>query len=112
MSAILAHEIRNPLGSLELFAGLLAGAGLLLRSLHNLQSIQPGFQADNVVLASLNPGANRYTETQSRTLFTNLLERAEAIPGIKAVSAALVSPLSGNLWLVYSRGSQLSPGVP
>jgi signal transduction histidine kinase len=28
MSAVLAHEIRNPLGSLELFAGLLAGAGL------------------------------------------------------------------------------------
>jgi len=28
MSAILAHEIRNPLGSLELFAGLLAGAEL------------------------------------------------------------------------------------
>jgi two-component system, sensor histidine kinase FlrB len=28
MSATLAHEIRNPLGSLELFAGLLAGAGL------------------------------------------------------------------------------------
>jgi len=28
MSTLLAHEIRNPLGSLELFAGLLAGAGL------------------------------------------------------------------------------------
>jgi two-component system, sensor histidine kinase FlrB len=28
MSAVLAHEIRNPLGSLELFAGLLAEAGL------------------------------------------------------------------------------------
>jgi len=28
MSAILAHEIRNPLGSLELFAGLLADSGL------------------------------------------------------------------------------------
>ena len=28
MSALLAHEIRNPLGSLELFAGLLADAGL------------------------------------------------------------------------------------
>jgi signal transduction histidine kinase len=28
MSAVLAHEIRNPLGSLELFAGLLADAGL------------------------------------------------------------------------------------
>jgi predicted permease len=86
-------------GQVALSVTLLAGAGLLLRSLHNLQSIQPGFQADNVVLASLNPGANRYTEAQSRTLFTNLLERAEAIPGVKAVSAALVSPLSGNLWL-------------
>lgn len=28
ISALLAHEIRNPLGSMELFAGLLAGAGL------------------------------------------------------------------------------------
>jgi hypothetical protein len=37
-------------------------AGLLLRSLHNLQSIQPGYHADNVVLASQSPGADRYTE--------------------------------------------------
>ncbi len=28
VSALLAHEIRNPLGSLELFAGLLAEANL------------------------------------------------------------------------------------
>jgi predicted permease len=78
---------------------LLAGAGLLVRSLHNLQSIQPGFQADHVVLASLDPDANHYSEAQSHALFANLLERAETIPGVRAVSAALVSPLAGNLWL-------------
>ncbi|HEY2018452.1 MAG TPA: ABC transporter permease, partial [Bryobacteraceae bacterium] len=78
---------------------LLAGAGLLLRSLHNLESIQTGFRPQNVVLASLNPGANHYSREQSRTLFMALMERAEAIPGVQAVSASLVSPLSGALWL-------------
>jgi predicted permease len=102
-------------GQVALSVTLLAGAGLLLRSLHNLQSIQPGFQAENgagnVILASLNPDANRYTEAQSRTLFTNLIERAEAIPGVKAVSAALVSPLSGNLWLYTVKVPSYSPAL-
>jgi predicted permease len=78
---------------------LLAGAGLLVRSLHNLESIGTGFRADHVVLASLNPGANRYTPEQSRALFTSLMEQAESIPGVQSASAAMVSPLSGSLWL-------------
>jgi len=91
---------------------LLAGAGLLLRSLHNLQSIQRGFRAENVLLASLNPGANHYSAEQARNLFTSLMERAESIPGVQAVGAAMVSPLSGSLWL-YSLevpGYQAAPG--
>ncbi len=91
---------------------LLAGAGLLLRTLHNLRSIQPGFRPENVVLASLNPGSNRYTAIESRALFQQLMERAGTIPGVQAASAALVSPLSGNLWL-YSLevpGYRTAPG--
>jgi predicted permease len=80
---------------------LLAGAGLLLRSLHNLQSIHIGFQPESVAVASLNPGANRYSAARARALFESLLDRAETIPGVRAASAALVSPLSGSLW-VYS----------
>jgi predicted permease len=82
---------------------LLAGAGLLLHSLHNLQSIPTGLRPENVVLASLNPGASRYSETQSRALFTALMEQSEALPGVRVASAAQVSPLSGGLWL-YSVG--------
>jgi hypothetical protein len=59
----------------------------------------PGFQPDHVLLASVDPGANHYSEAQSRALFANLLERAETVPGVRAASAALVSPLSGSLWL-------------
>ncbi len=44
MSAILAHEIRNPLGSLELFAGLLAGAGLSAECGRWVEHVQAGLR--------------------------------------------------------------------
>jgi len=44
MSAILAHEIRNPLGSLELFAGLLAGAPLSAGCRQWVEQIQAGLR--------------------------------------------------------------------
>jgi len=44
MSAILAHEIRNPLGSLELFAGLLAGAGLSAECRQWVEQVQGGLR--------------------------------------------------------------------
>jgi two-component system sensor histidine kinase FlrB len=44
MSAILAHEIRNPLGSLELFAGLLAGAGLSAECQQWVEHVQAGLR--------------------------------------------------------------------
>jgi len=44
MSALLAHEIRNPLGSLELFAGLLAEANLEGESQRWIEHIQAGLR--------------------------------------------------------------------
>jgi signal transduction histidine kinase len=44
MSAILAHEIRNPLGSLELFAGLLAEAGLSPECQQWVEHVQAGLR--------------------------------------------------------------------
>jgi two-component system sensor histidine kinase FlrB len=44
MSAVLAHEIRNPLGSLELFAGLLAGAGLSPECREWVEHVQAGLR--------------------------------------------------------------------
>ena len=44
MSAILAHEIRNPLGSLELFAGLLAGAALTAECRQWVEQVQSGLR--------------------------------------------------------------------
>lgn len=44
MSALLAHEIRNPLGSLELFAGLLAEANLAGESRRWIEHVQAGLR--------------------------------------------------------------------
>jgi two-component system sensor histidine kinase FlrB len=44
MSALLAHEIRNPLGSLELFAGLLAEANLEAESHRWIEHVQAGLR--------------------------------------------------------------------
>ena len=44
VSALLAHEIRNPLGSLELFAGLLAEAKLTSESQRWIEHIQAGLR--------------------------------------------------------------------
>jgi len=44
MSAVLAHEIRNPLGSMELFAGLLAGSRLEAEQAEWLQQLVAGLR--------------------------------------------------------------------
>jgi predicted permease len=87
---------------------LLAGAGLLLRSLHNLRSVPMGFQPEHVAVATINTNVNRYPAARAHTLLENLMQRAETIHGVRAVSAALVSPLSGSLWLY----SVEVPGYP
>jgi len=45
LSATLAHEIRNPLGSLELFAGLLAESDLAAEERHWVEHLQSGLRA-------------------------------------------------------------------
>jgi two-component system sensor histidine kinase FlrB len=44
MAAVLAHEVRNPLGSLELFAGLLARAGLSAECTQWVEQVQAGLR--------------------------------------------------------------------
>ena len=65
-----------------LSAVLLAGAGLLTRSFLKIQNVNPGFQADHVVM--LHVGL-----TGSKTLATHdrILQRLQAVSGVKAVGA-------------------------
>ena len=72
---------------------LLIGAGLCLRSLANAQSIDPGFDVNNALVASLDVEAFGYNEARGRALYRDLLDRVAALPGVRAVSLADMLPL-------------------
>src|SRR5439155_3691608 len=53
---------------------LLAGAALFARSLYNLKSLNPGFQADQLLGFSLDPSLNGYSRERSLAIFQRLQE--------------------------------------
>jgi predicted permease len=69
---------------------LLAGTGLLVRSLHNLKSVDAGFRKDNVLLFYLD---TRGTASEVVDLYPGLLDRLQAIPGVRAAAFSTSSPL-------------------
>ena len=72
---------------------LLVLAGLLLRALGTARGIDPGFRSAGVVAYELNFELAGYTDATARGALTSLLERARALPGIDAATAARVLPL-------------------
>jgi predicted permease len=77
---------------------LLIGAGLFVRSLGNLRSVETGFRHDQTVIVSVNPNRNGYKGQRLREFFERLRARITALPGISSVSLAAITPLSGMRW--------------
>ena len=72
---------------------LLAGAGLLLRSLHHLQSVDPGFQPERLLTFNLTLPMNPYRDIPRRTLFfESVLDHVRALPGVTSVAATSELP--------------------
>ena len=71
---------------------LLAGAGLLARTLRNLDNIDHGFQRDRVYTVSLAPRGSDQKHGPNgprlNRLYLDLLERVRAIPGVASTSLA------------------------
>ena len=77
---------------------LLIGAGLLLKSFVQLQSVNPGFSPDNVLTAQISLPAVRYASAPTRIAFWNrLAERVRSIPGVTAVGLTTNVPFNGNV---------------
>jgi putative ABC transport system permease protein len=71
---------------------LLAGAGLLLRSLGALRGMDIGFRTSNTLMMRVNASRTRYAQPpQLRQFYDQLLQRVRALPGVKG--AAVVSDL-------------------
>jgi len=77
---------------------LLIGAGLFLRSLKNLQNLNPGFDVKNVLAFDVDPTMSRYDPKWARDYYRRLRERLSALPGVEAHTTAVVPLLENNEW--------------
>jgi len=77
-------------GEVALSAILLVCAGLLLKSLNRLESVDPGFQPHNVLaiqLSPFKPGSAQQRIEAATTYFRNVIATIGQVPGVVAVGA-------------------------
>jgi predicted permease len=77
---------------------LLIGAGLFVRSLNNLESLDPGFRRDRILLVSVNPQASGYKGQRLRNYYERLVAATTAWPEVRSASLASITPLQGSRW--------------
>jgi putative ABC transport system permease protein len=96
-----AQRVRSTLvvAQVGLSLVLLIGAGLMLRSVAELQASSPGLDPANVVAGGVTlPGARYATDEPRRQFVRRLIERLEASPGVEAAAAVTPLPLSLSGW--------------
>jgi predicted permease len=77
---------------------LLVSAGLLTKSLRNLEHQNFGIQTSNRYVLHLDPAGAGYTPAKLPALYQALEQRFGALPGVQSVGLALYSTLEGNNW--------------
>ena len=77
---------------------LLTMAGLLTKSLNNLQNQQFGFEREGRLVTQINPSAAGYTQERLIGLYQNLEDRFQHMPGVIDESLALYTAQQGNNW--------------
>jgi predicted permease len=85
-------------GQVALSLVLLAGAGMLARSLQKLRNVEPGFDPNNVLLASVDPTLAGYQGTRLINLYQQLAEAVRAVPGVRSATLCAPPPMSGAEW--------------
>jgi predicted permease len=77
---------------------LLVGAGLLTRSLTNLEHQRFGIQTENRFVLHIDPAGAGYAPPKLPALYSSLEREFQALPGIEHIGLALYSALEGNNW--------------
>jgi len=77
---------------------LLVGAGLLTKSLRNMEHQDFGLQTANRYVLHLDPAGAGYTAETLPSLYQSLEQQFESLPGVQSAGLALYSTLEGNNW--------------
>ncbi|MEP6706891.1 MAG: ABC transporter permease [Pyrinomonadaceae bacterium] len=93
-----SHRLRNVfvVTQVALALVLLVGAGLFMKSLGRLRSVDPGFNANNLLTMRVSLPPRKYdTDIRVMDFFNRTLEQLRALPGVEAVGAINTLPFAG-----------------
>jgi predicted permease len=77
---------------------LLAGAALFARSLYNLKTLNPGFEADQLLGFSVDPSLNGYSRERAIQLFQQMQEQLAQLPDVRSATASVIQLLTDSNW--------------
>ena len=75
---------------------LLVGAGLFVRTLHNLRALNAGFATDHLLTFGVDPRMAGYEPARTFALYQRMFETLRGLPGVRAVAATNDPELSNN----------------
>jgi putative ABC transport system permease protein len=82
---------------------ILAGAGLVARSLTNLQRLDLGYRPEGLAIAELDwPWSTYRTPETMRDLMERIIERIEALPGVVAATPLNQMPFAGSAGALHA----------
>ena len=75
---------------------VLIAAGLVVRTLQQLQTMNPGFNTQNGLTMSFDLGLQGYDEARGQQFYSQLTERVQSLPGVESAAVTSYIPLSLN----------------
>jgi putative ABC transport system permease protein len=95
-----SHRLRRGLMIAEtaLALILLAGAGLMIRTLQRASAVDAGFKPDHLVTAQFILNGEQWTDARQLRFRDDLLGRLRALPGVARAALTFALPIDGSQW--------------
>lgn len=99
-SSIAPHRTRRALMAIEVALALvlLAGCGLMGRTMLGLHAVNPGFRTDHLLTARLSLGGPAWTPDKRIAFFNVVLPKLNAAPGVTRAALTYSLPIEGSQW--------------
>ncbi|HKP27997.1 MAG TPA: ABC transporter permease, partial [Gemmatimonadales bacterium] len=91
---------RNALVGIQVFFSvlLLMSAGLFVRTLGKLRSLDTGFQTASILSFSIDPSTNGYRHERAVGYFRSLIEEVRSVPGVESAALGTIRLLDEDSW--------------
>ena len=89
---------------------LLAGAGLLIKSLMKLQRVDLGFNHDRLLVVPIGAAMPKYAEPEARAaFFERLAGQVQIVPGVRSVATSSTPPLMYTMFFPFGVEGKANP---